>query len=1089
MTTPTLIYRVLTVHFARSVTFPDQIPLNMEVVVTPLVTSSTVTSGATFIEGPASQSVLLSDIDNSVSFSLVPTDLPGLSDRVLYRIAWRAGGATGRTFVYDFAMPDEDVTFEEIGTLGNIIDGEAYLQITDLGVPGRVARLNENGQVVDANGIPLPGQVDLIAVESGLALEIVDRQAADAAIFDELSSDIDMQFNQAITTSQTNLIDAQTVINASITNEINARSAADATESGLRAGGDTNLQNQINTHTTSLAAKADLVAGKVPVTQIPDAALSSAVQVADQAAMLALTTSQVQPGDLAVRPDGTYLLTGTDPSVLGNWLNLSTVISVNGESGAVILDLTDVAAAGGAIPQSQVTGLVTALVAKANLVGGEIPRAEHGSDLAYVDGLDRITKKDGTVLAGGTTSVNSVNGETGTVVLDLTEVAAAGGEVPQAQITGLATTLSGKVDDTDPRLTDARTPTAHASTHGSGQSDPITIAQSQVTGLSAIISNNGLTGSSNHETRIATLEVGGGGAGSVAKANWYDGTGDFTGVTDPADFQDVHSVLLKGPWSKDGSGDYSYNAAGVAPGGESYVWAYITPNGHLELREWDESNPADPALALQTDLDAAEASIASLGSTKADQSALNTTNATVATKANQSALDTTNATVAANTAALAAKADLVGGIVPVAQVPDLAQSKITGLSTSLAAKADLSGGVVTLSQIPSGIATSKISGLDAALAAKADLSGGKLSTAQVPDTALNTVTEVANQAAMLAQSSSVVQPGDVTVITSTSAKGTYMLKATDPALLSNWVLLQPPLDSVLTVNGQTGTVVLDAAAVGAISAGSSLAISQVLGLQSSLDSKASVIYVDGQLTTKTSITDVQNIMTASVHAKQKVDYVSTSSIASLSGQQSADGVLMALGSKVLVTAQSSSVLNGIYQVNSSAWTRVADMASGSFLVKGTVVVVGSGTTNANTLWQSTSTSGLVDTASNNWAKIGNVAPPYTPIQGNGISITGTAPNQTFAAVAASGGGCSVSSSGIGIDTAVVARKFVGTVPSGSTTPTITHNLGTNRVMVQVIEIASGIGVLVGWQATSSNAVQLEFSSAPAAGQWSCLVIG
>ena len=40
----------------------------------------------------------------------------------------------------------------------------------------------------------------------------------------------------------------------------------------------------------------------------------------------------------------------------------------------------------------------------------------------------------------------------------------------------------------DSRLTDSRTPTAHASTHGSAGSDPITIAQSQVTNLTTDLS-------------------------------------------------------------------------------------------------------------------------------------------------------------------------------------------------------------------------------------------------------------------------------------------------------------------------------------------------------------------------------------------------------------------------------------------------------------------------------------------------------------------------------------------------------------------------------------------------------------------------
>lgn len=42
---------------------------------------------------------------------------------------------------------------------------------------------------------------------------------------------------------------------------------------------------------------------------------------------------------------------------------------------------------------------------------------------------------------------------------------------------------SGKVSTSDSRLTDARTPTAHASSHGSAGSDPVTVTQSQVTNL------------------------------------------------------------------------------------------------------------------------------------------------------------------------------------------------------------------------------------------------------------------------------------------------------------------------------------------------------------------------------------------------------------------------------------------------------------------------------------------------------------------------------------------------------------------------------------------------------------------------------
>lgn len=56
MTSPQVIYRTLTLRFARSVTFPDQIPRVMEVEVVPLDTASSAAANATFIEGPASQS-------------------------------------------------------------------------------------------------------------------------------------------------------------------------------------------------------------------------------------------------------------------------------------------------------------------------------------------------------------------------------------------------------------------------------------------------------------------------------------------------------------------------------------------------------------------------------------------------------------------------------------------------------------------------------------------------------------------------------------------------------------------------------------------------------------------------------------------------------------------------------------------------------------------------------------------------------------------------------------------------------------------------------------------------------------------------
>lgn len=114
--------------------------------------------------------------------------------------------------------------------------------------------------------------------------------------------------------------------------------------------------------------------------------------------------------------------------------------------------------------------------------------------------LSPVESTTGTV---SSPAVLSVNGETGVVTLDAADV----GAVPTSRQVVAGTGLSGggtlAADRTltvaygttgttvcvgnDARLTDARTPTAHAATHASAGSDPITIAQSQVTGLTAAL--------------------------------------------------------------------------------------------------------------------------------------------------------------------------------------------------------------------------------------------------------------------------------------------------------------------------------------------------------------------------------------------------------------------------------------------------------------------------------------------------------------------------------------------------------------------------------------------------------------------------
>lgn len=146
--------RTLTVSFARSIT--SGVPNTMEVAVNPLSEPNAPEMDISLVGGPQVQQVLLANQTNTVSFELVPSDHPDLDQRMLYRIGWRER-FLGRQYTHDFAMPDSDVSFADLDDLGAVLGGETYVQWSDRGVPGGVAGLNDEGQVIDAEGNPVTG--------------------------------------------------------------------------------------------------------------------------------------------------------------------------------------------------------------------------------------------------------------------------------------------------------------------------------------------------------------------------------------------------------------------------------------------------------------------------------------------------------------------------------------------------------------------------------------------------------------------------------------------------------------------------------------------------------------------------------------------------------------------------------------------------------------------------------------------------------------------------------------------------------------------------------------------------------------------
>lgn len=153
------------------------------------------------------------------------------------------------------------------------------------------------------------------------------------------------------------------------------------------ARGDARYSPLGHTHTD----KADLVGGVVPTAQLPSLAITDTFSVASQVAMLALAA---QKGDVAVRTDlsKSFILAGTDPTVLANWTELSSpgaVTSVNSQTGVVVLGAADVGAASTAALATEVTNRTNADTANADAITAET-NARILADSQIMDGVTRL---------------------------------------------------------------------------------------------------------------------------------------------------------------------------------------------------------------------------------------------------------------------------------------------------------------------------------------------------------------------------------------------------------------------------------------------------------------------------------------------------------------------------------------------------------------------------------------------------------------------------------------------------------------------------------------------------------------------------
>lgn len=210
------------------------------------------------------------------------------------------------------------------------------------------------------------------------------------------------------------------------------------------------------------------------------------------------------------------------------------------------------------------------------------------------------------------------------------------------------------------------------------------------------------------------------------------------------------------------------------------------------------------------------------------------------------------------------------------------------------------------------------------------------------------------------------------------------------------------------------------------------------------------------------------------NTKDAVRMASTGNLA-LTGLQTVDGIAGAANDRLLVKNQTAGAENGIYVMQTGAWTRAPDQNAPGEYRTGDFVFVEFGASQAATNWTVSTTGTItIGTTPVTWTQVGAAA---SYVAGNGLTLTGN----TFAVGA--GTGIVVSAGTTAIDTAAVLRKYNAQITGDGATTSfpLTHNLNNANPNVVVRLASSGARVEIDDTATSANAVSIIFGVAPASG--------
>ena len=217
--------------------------------------------------------------------------------------------------------------------------------------------------------------------------------------------------------------------------------------------------------------------------------------------------------------------------------------------------------------------------------------------------------------------------------------------------------------------------------------------------------------------------------------------------------------------------------------------------------------------------------------------------------------------------------------------------------------------------------------------------------------------------------------------------------------------------------------------------------------------------------------------------KDSVRVASTSNINLASPGTTIDGITMSNGDRFLARGQSTGSQNGIYIFNGSgtAATRSLDANTSNELEQATTTVEEG--TDAGTTFRQTTVNFTLGSGTVTWATFGTAAPSSSESTAGVLEIATQGETDTGTDDARA-----VTPLKLATWSGRVKKASVLIGDGSATQYTVTHNFGTRDVMVEVYRNSGSYDTIIcDVTRSSTNAVQLTFSSAPASNAFKVVV--